>query len=298
MSLLTALLARVPASWMNTLAGLRHRHRSVDRCASVIAGLIRGRDSCIQTGAGRGLRFNPGRSAASYVLGNHEPETQVLLTDLLGPGMTFYDIGANVGFCSMIAARMVAPGGHVISFEPLPENVAALSHNAAINHFGHVTVFETALSDTDGEMTFAISERPTWGKLHSSNLPPDRHVDDIRVSVRRLDSVVDESHLPLPQIIKMDVEGAENDVLKGARETLRRGRPILLIELHGTGAQVLQTLTQLDYCVLTLGPWRDVGEAHWNAVIAGVPSERPDLIHVVAGKRLDVAIPSGGGDAA
>jgi FkbM family methyltransferase len=298
MSLLTAVLARVPASWMNTLAGMRHRHYSVDLCASFIAGLIRGRDSYIQTGAGRGLLFNPGRSAASYVLGNHEPETQVLLADLLRPGMTFYDIGANVGFCSIISARMVAPGGQVISFEPLPENVAALRHNAAINHFSHVTVFETALSDRDGEMSFAMSERPTWGKLHSISVPPDRHLNDIKVSVRRLDSLVDEADLPFPQIIKMDVEGAENDVLEGARETLRRGRPVLLIELHGTGAQVLQTLSQLDYCVLALGPWRHVGEAHWNAMIAGVPSERPDLMRVIAGDRLELANPNGGADAA
>lgn len=297
-SLLPKLLARVPYSWIAAIAHARRRHPSLDRCAGYVAGLMRGRDSYVQAGAGRGLRFNPGRSAASYVLGIAEPETQLALTTFLRPGMTFYDIGANVGFCSMIAGRLVNPEGRVISFEPMTENAAALKHNAAINQFNHISIFQTALGNTDGEMWFATSERPTWGKLESVNSLPDRHLGNVRVAVRRLDSIVNEAALPPPNLVKIDVEGAENDVLCGARDTLARHRPVLIIELHGTNDLVVRTLAQADYCATTLYPYPSIVEAHWNAGIVAVPSERPELLRFMLGDRMRLALPSNASAAA
>lgn len=290
-SLLPKILSCIPHSWIAAIAHARQQHRSVDRCAGFVAGLIRERDSYIQAGAGRGLRFNPGRSAASYVLGIIEPETQSVLTNVLRPGMTFYDIGANVGFCSIIAGRLVNPGGRVVSFEPLPENARALRHNVDINNFGHFSIFEMALSVADGEMSFAKSDRMTDGRLESVNRLPSEYAGDIRVAARRLDSIVNEATLPPPDLVKIDVEGAENDVLCGARDTLARHRPVLIIELHGTNDLVVRTLAQAGYCATTLYPCPSIGEAYWNAGIVAVPSEKPELLRLIMGDRMRFVLP-------
>jgi FkbM family methyltransferase len=291
-NLLPWILARLPRSWIEATSRSRWRHPSVDRCVNLVAGLLRDRDSYIQDGAGRGLRFNPGRAAASYVVGTAEPETQLVLTTLLRPGMTFYDIGANVGFYSVIAARLVGGAGRVVSFEPLPENTASLKHNAEINNFGQVTVHEFALGCIDGEMLFAMSERPTWGKLSSVGTLPNRHIGNVKVAVHRLDSIVNEAALRPPDLVKIDVEGAENDVLGGARDTLARHRPVLIIELHGTNDLVVRTLAPMGYCAMTLYPYPSIGEAYWNAGIVAVPSERPELLLRVIGDRMRLTLSS------
>lgn len=285
MGLLTKVLARLPRSWVAAVTTARQHYPAVDRCVGLVTGMMRGRDSYIGAGAGRGLRFNPGRSAASYVLGIVEPETQLVFTKLLHPGMTFYDIGANVGFYSIIAANLVGPKGRVVSFEPLPENVQALKHNVDINHFAQVTVCEMALSVTDGELSFAKSHRMTDGRLETVERLPSEYSGHIRVATRRLDSIVGEARLPPPHLVKIDVEGAENDVLCGAFSTLADARPVLIIELHGTNAAVVRTLAQAGYCAATLHPYPSITEAHWNAAIVAVPSEKPELLQTIIGER-------------
>ncbi len=84
------------------------------------ASWVKGQDAVILRGAGQGLRFNVAGSHSAFILGNHEPEVQELLESVLRPGMTYYDVGANVGFFAIIAARLVGPSGHVVCFEPLP----------------------------------------------------------------------------------------------------------------------------------------------------------------------------------
>lgn len=228
---------------------LRHQGSSplLRRVAAWAIRPFRGRDIAILGGVGRGLRFNTGSGPGSYVLGIVEPEVQRALADLVRPGMVVYDVGANVGFFAVIAARLVGPTGSVVCFEPLEANAASLAHNAKLNAFSHVAVRTEALGRIDGPGRFLggwISDR--------GRLAADADPDGSPVPVRRLDTLVQEVPLPLPNLIKIDVEGTEADVLMGGLETCKRSRPVLLIEIHETGGPVRDILRESGYAVRVL----------------------------------------------
>jgi FkbM family methyltransferase len=227
----------------------------------------------IMQGVGRGLRFNPGNSNAGFVLGTSEPGLQNMLKNFLKPGMTFYDLGANVGFLTVIAARLVGPSGKVVSFEPVSSNLKQIEHNLKLNDFRNVVVRSEALGGIDGQGRFLLSTEPNFGKLESAGLPPVKHCGDTTVVVRTLDSIASEQRLPAPDVIKIDVEGAETEVLRGATSVLKTARPILLIELHGTNRDVSDLLDRLDYSCAVLGNQAPISEASWNAHVVAVPSE-------------------------
>jgi len=264
------------------VARLQYTHPWIKPTFELIANRIRNRDDVIQQGVGRGLRFNSGRSIAGYVLGIAEPDIQKAFVALIKPGMTVYDLGANVGFLSMIAARLVGPEGLVVSFEALPANARQIAHNASLNGFTHVTVCECAVGAGDGQSSFTVSDFATTGKLSSvKGLHDAARAGEIEVRLRCLDSLVSESNLRTPDLIKMDVEGAEVDVLTGATDVLTKLRPLLLIELHGTNEAVSRKLDSLSYTSCVLGNGARVVDAHWNAHILAVPRERTDLVQVL-----------------
>jgi FkbM family methyltransferase len=211
--------------------------------------LLRNREGTIQKGLGRGLRFNGGQSAVGFLLGTHDLEVQFAMARLIRPGMTVYDIGANVGFTAVLAARQATSTGRVVCFEPLAANAASIQANARLNEFANIEVLQAALGANDGEAEFHVSESPTWGRLAGAGAAP-RQNGAVRVPIRCLDSLREQ--LPMPQFIKMDVEGAEADVIRGGTQLLSACRPILVIELHHTYDAVLNALQSLDYAVRPL----------------------------------------------
>jgi FkbM family methyltransferase len=202
---------------------------------------------------------------------------QLALKLLVREGMTVFDLGANVGFISMIAARLVGPAGRVVSFEPLPANVRQIRYNANLNHFNHVAVREEAMGGEDGQAVFDVTDFPTTGRLQSNHRIHEEKRSEIQVVVRQLDSVIAEAGLPKPDIIKMDVEGAETGVLLGASRTIADARPLMLIELHGTNKEVAYELATNEYDTHVLGKQVGILEAHWNSHIIAIPRERSDL---------------------
>jgi FkbM family methyltransferase len=250
------------------------------------ANVFRNKEVEIGSGLGKGLFIDVGASAAAYALGTFKPDLQSFLSSAVKQGSVFYDIGANVGFFSLLAARLVGPQGRVFSFEPLPENVLKLHKNVARNQFHNVQILPLALGATNEEQMFQVSERPTWGKLRSvGSDTPDKYLTDIKVTVRRLDDLLGEGQIAAPDFMKLDVEGAEVEIVQGAAETLSRHGPILMIELHGTGNLLTQTLAKIGYCALPLNNrFPDVVEAHWNAMILAFPSDRANSVDAV--KRL------------
>ena len=100
----------------------------------------------ILSGPARGMRINLHGSAVAFATGTAERPLQAALQRELRPGATFFDIGANVGFVTLIAARLVGPSGRVVAFEPVPENVAAIRENLALNGIDWVEVHETAVA--------------------------------------------------------------------------------------------------------------------------------------------------------
>lgn len=186
----------------------------------------------IQRGPSEGLwiRVNP-RTGQNVQQGIGEPEVQKAIIQHLCPDMTFYDVGANIGFFSLMAARLVGPQGRVVSFEADPEVAARLRENLARNQFTHAHVEEKAVWSEPSTVSFARVD---------PNTSPDRglgHVaangsapGTITVEAVSLDQYI-ASH-PAPDFLKCDVEGAEVAVFQGATKLLSGRRPICLVELH------------------------------------------------------------------
>jgi FkbM family methyltransferase len=263
----------VPSSWIRQ-AG---RWRWLKAATDWLPALLHHQEGLIQRGPGRGLRFNAANSAVGFLLGAHDADVQDALARLLRPGMVVYDVGANVGFTAVLAARLVTGAGQVVCFEPLPGNARQVAHNAALNGFGHVLVRQEALGKEDGEAAFTLSGSPTWGKLTAAGPAPGAAAGVTRVPVCRLDAVVAEAGLAAPDLIKMDVEGAEADVLAGAAQTLAAARPVLLVELHGTNRAVHDALVPLGYTTHILGSRAGILESRWDAQVLAVPAGRKGL---------------------
>lgn len=238
-----------------------------------------GRDGIVQRGAAKGLKFNAGAARnAGFLLGTYEPEVQRIYTSLIKPGMTVYDVGANVGFLSMLAAKLTGPGGKVVCFEPLPSNADLIEHNAALNSYENVSVRREALGSCDETVPFHVSADSGWGRLaRTGSEPPNELMETIDVPVCRLDQTIRRAQLPAPDLIKIDIEGAETEMLAGAREVLLHYRPALLIELHGTNEGVHGILTELNYRSRVLGLDCSILSAPWDAFIVAVPSEDTEL---------------------
>jgi FkbM family methyltransferase len=280
-SWLLRLVGKLPQTWIKAIGRAQWKHPLLRSLYNRLAQRFKNQDLEIQKGFGKGLWFNGGRANAGYALGTTEPTVQHALATLLGAGMTMYDVGANVGFLTIIAGRLVGPTGHVVGFEPAPAVARQIEHNARLNGFTHVMVCQKALADTDGTAQFLVSDDPTWSKLAGHHHTVDRPAGEITVSVCRLDTIVRDEDLPLPHLIKIDVEGDELLVLAGASDTLRRSRPLLMIELHGTNAVVAEALTNLRYHAVVLDDDVSIVEAPWYAHVIAAPLERGDWVRAV-----------------
>jgi hypothetical protein len=117
----------------------------------------------------------------------------------------------------------------------------------------------------------------TAGRLASVTSDISQHKAVIEVAIRRLDTIIKEGGLPPPDLIKIDVEGAEADVLDGAKETIQNYRPILIIELHGTNKWVFERLNEVDYRALVLGDENSAIESHWCAHIVALSKDCVEL---------------------
>jgi len=205
----------------------------------------------IQHGPSQGLwlRVNP-RTGQNVQQGLGEPAVQKALQEHLRPGMTFYDLGANIGFFTLLAARLVEPGGRVVSFEADPEIAARLRENVRRNNFANVTVEQKAIWSQPGTVSFArvaSTDSPDRGLGHVSSGIEVRNT--ISVEATTLDHYIYTLGHPAPDLLKCDVEGAEVEVFAGTKRLLQTKRVILLIEMHSPENHELLThsLRSLNY---------------------------------------------------
>lgn len=151
-----------------------------------------------------------------------------LLADVLGPDSVAVDVGAHAGGILAEIVRL-APRGRHIACEPLPGLAAELARR-----FPTVEVHACALSDRSGEREFVhVETRPSWSGFRERPYPGPERLRRITVPVARLDDLVAPD--VAPALIKIDVEGAEHEVLAGAMATIERHRPVILFE-HGLGS--------------------------------------------------------------
>ena len=217
----------------------------------------------IRSGPGEGLKLPVRlRSEKYYWTGAHEPHVQAALERLLEPGMTFWDVGAHIGFVTVMAAREVGPEGRVVSFEPMPDTAARLRQSIELNDFANVTVLECAVDDYDGEKTLH-PPRPS-GPVDAAGSQPSvmwTLVDEIGaeggipVRCRRLDDVAAE--LGAPDLVKIDAEGAEVKVLESGYDLVTRKGTRVIIEITDE-----ETLAQAKD-LLPKGRFELLGANHW-----------------------------------
>jgi FkbM family methyltransferase len=163
--------------------------------------------------------------------GSYEPAVSATLREVLGPGGTFVDAGANIGWFSMLGASLVGPSGRVIAVEPNPTNVGLLRDSAKENGFDNIDVLTVALAARPGSV--ALETDGSNGRVTPIDGPPVEPImASFVVAARPLDDVLSDAGVTRVDAIKIDVEGAEPLVLKGAGGTITRHRPVLISEFY------------------------------------------------------------------
>lgn len=229
------------ADWANS--ALR-RNEPALKAVRRLTGPVRRAGLPVLGGNGRGLRVHVGPSSLMRIVSTVEADVEQVFLDQLKPGDVVYDVGANVGWFSLLAARKVGPQGSVFAFEPSLANAFYLRMNAATNGFANVIPVPAAVGADDGWGRFS-EESSLEGHLSSDgeSLVP-------LVSLDRWPETVGSAP---PALLKIDVEGAEGGVLRGMETLLRTAKPALIIELHGTAAEVAEILDGFGYVYNPIG---------------------------------------------
>jgi FkbM family methyltransferase len=189
--------------------------------------------------------------------GRYEPEQTRFLLGLVEDGSTVLDVGANVGWYSLLVARC-RPRCTVHAFEPIPHTFGYLERNIALNRVTNVHPHNLALSNTDGEADF-YWEPSLLGRASAADLSDHGEARRVKRPMRRLDALLPELGLGAVDFIKCDCEGSELRVFEGGRETLDRCKPAVLTELLRKWAaklgyhpnQVIELFRDLGYGCFT-----------------------------------------------
>jgi FkbM family methyltransferase len=187
----------------------------------------------VQTKDGFLLRLNPRNEEHRRICyyGEHDERYELaLLRKIIRPGDVFWDIGANVGYYTCLAARRVGASGRVVAFEPAPVTRKFLEDNIRLNAFGNVSVLPYAVGERDGVAAIHMID-PALGEGTASLNASDDKSFSVDVEVRRLDDLY--SKLPPPMLVKIDVEGVFGQLWRGARGFFSEHAPIIMAELKG-----------------------------------------------------------------
>jgi len=189
----------------------------------------------------RGRRWIVGSATHGCWLGSYEFETQRAFAELVRLGDVVYDLGANVGFYTLLGARLAGDSGAVYSFEPLPRNLGFLRKHVAMNRLRNCFVIDAAVGNFDGEMRLESSEAPTTAHLSEGG--------KVVVRVVSLDALVERGEIEPPNVMKIDVERSEVKVLQGAASTIEKYRPRILLATHDRElhAECVEFLEQRGY---------------------------------------------------
>jgi FkbM family methyltransferase len=222
---------------------------------------IEGHNMYLTNDASPSLSFS-----TKMLLGGYERETVLLMERVIERGMTVVDIGAHVGFHSLLAAKRVGPSGRVFAFEPDPDNFAILKRNIALNNYENITPVQQAVSDRTGRLELFLSGQ---GNDRHSIYPNPRDLSSGRtweVTATCLDDFLASEGWPQIDFIKMDIEGAEPLALKGMNQLLKRSENLRILSefapesLRAGGHAPAQFLEELALLGFTVNWLDDSGE--------------------------------------
>jgi FkbM family methyltransferase len=187
----------------------------------------------------------------------YEPELSCLKM-ILSPGNTFVDVGANIGIYTLAASKIVGETGRVLAFEPSVQSSPLLAKNIALNGLTNVHTFPVALSQKKGRAWLHRGPNPT---LNSFGKDPSWKGDGEEVVTEILDQVLRKAHIDRVDVIKMDVQGAEELVLRGASNTVTSAHPVVIFEVWPEGAMLLG--------LSPYGPWELLESIGYQFFAAG-----------------------------
>ncbi len=201
----------------------------------------------VRSGVNRGMKWIVGSSIHGCWLGTYEHEKQNLVPALTRPGMVVWDIGANAGFYTLAFSRLVGSSGHVYAFEPFAENVHNLLRHVRLNGLSNTTVIQAALAAQTDLVGFRAAPSNSMGRIAAE--PTSYLVPSLSA-----DSFLRRHPESRPQLLKIDIEGAEALLLSGAEELLESAAPEILLALHGEaqGVACRRILTAHGYSLYCL----------------------------------------------
>jgi len=216
-----------------------------------------------------------------YWLGTYEPELQGAVRDWVKPGWIAYDVGANIGYISLLFAKTVGNNGKVFSFEALPANLERLRKNINLNfdNIGKITIFSGAVTNMIAPVRFLIGPSGGMGKVEGSAGRQGEYHQSIEVPGITLDDFVYHQGQPVPQVIKIDIEGGEVLALPGMQRLLVEKHPLLFIEMHGYEAAkvVWDLLTSAGYMITRMAPGYPIvprlEALDWKAYLVAKPRD-------------------------
>lgn len=175
-----------------------------------------------------------GISRSLLLFGRREMDHKAMLELVLKPGMTVFDIGANIGYYVLLELGLIGETGRMIAIEPSPSNIALLGRNLALNGASErVTVVEGAVSNQAGARHFHLSEQSNLNTFHADG-GAELHLsgETIEVATYSLPDLAE--RFGPPDLIRMDVEGHEVEVIEGMLESVRAGKmaPMIIFETH------------------------------------------------------------------
>lgn len=182
----------------------------------------------IRSGIAKGMIWVTGAHVHGCWLGTYENDKQDFCAKVVMHGMTVFDLGANSGFYTLVMARLVGGKGRVVAFEPDSGNVSLLRRHVVLNKLTNVNIVQAAVSESTSLSGFSLAGGAT-GHLENSHC--------YLVPTLCLDDALRGESIPFPDVIKMDVEGAEVKVLRGAKELINKNSCIWIVALHGEEAK-------------------------------------------------------------
>ncbi|MBS1490486.1 MAG: FkbM family methyltransferase [Bacteroidetes bacterium] len=165
------------------------------------------------------------------LFGRWEPAMQKIMVNIIKEGDVVYDLGANFGLHGMLCSKLVGSTGMLYNFEPLPENISEINKNYALNHISNYQNIQKAVSDKNQRLKFSVGHHATQGKLNNDTT----NDGTIEVESITLDAFINQGNR-LPNFIKMDIEGAEGEALKGFELNIEKSFLLMIIELHSPEA--------------------------------------------------------------
>lgn len=229
----------IPSSVKYPLSGLRPLYTFIMGVGQPIVS--------VQTAAGPVRWRVDGLTSQTFMFGTYEPFMQKAFVKFVRPGSVVYDVGSHAGYHTVLCALLVGSTGSTVAFEPNPANFRSVIQQLELNSFGQVTLSSFALSDQCGKRRMDTSVSSGQTRVDSSG--------DLEVEAHTLDCLVETRGFSPPSVIKIDVEGHEGQVLKGALSTLERYHPVVICDYNDSTTldTVTQILRPLGYDV-TAGP--------------------------------------------